>query len=451
MKKLLLTIAICSSLLIVQAQSIDLIKSELALQQYDKAKSEVDRAFTNGDFTKKAEAHLLKAAAYSSLAMSDNNRGTPAGDVLIKEAMLAFYKYREMEPAMQLLTDLLYQNAPINIYSSFYSSGYNDYESKKWQTAFEKITKAVEFSDLLIAKNLLLVKLDTNVLTLAGIIAENSGNKDDAAKYYARLADSGVAGDGFESMYRFLVSYFFGKSNMALFEKYKSLGGVRYPQSAFFKFDKVDFAVGLAESFAQKITALENILSREPGNYKANELMGELLYDTLNTNKGPVLSRDQAREWESKMVKAFTNAAAAQPNNETPYLYMGDHFINKAASIGEQRDAILKEIKAAMTAGVSNKPTSEQISKRDLLEKEYADALEAALVPYEKAAALLAGKLNVENTNQQLKNKQQYKKAVSYLADIYSYKKSVAPKNSPAFTNWEAQEKKWVDLYQSIK
>lgn len=53
--------------------------------------------------------------------------------------------------------------------------------------------------------------LDTNVLILAAITAESSDNKEDAAKYYVRLADAKVDGEGFESVYRFLVSYYFAK------------------------------------------------------------------------------------------------------------------------------------------------------------------------------------------------------------------------------------------------
>lgn len=450
MKRFYLVLTISLSTLLAGAQSLDVIKNEFTLQMYDKAKADVDKAFSAGSITRKAEAHILKAAIYSSLAMSDANRGTPAGDQLTNDAVIAFNKYKEMDPSMGLVTDPLYQAGPINIYTSFYSSGYNDYAERKWQAGFEKLKKAVEFSDLLISKKLLPSSLDTNVLILAGITAENSGNKDDAAKYYTRLADNKMKGDGFESVYRFLVGYYFAKKDMASFEKYKSLGAELYPKSEFFKFDKVDFAVGLVENFADKIKALEEVLATDPNNYKANQIMGELYYDTLNTDAAPKLPT--AAEWENKMVVAFTKAAAAKPGSEISYLYIGDHFINKAAKIGEERDAQIKMMKAELAGkpGAKNKP--EDITKRDMLEKQYGDALEAARDPYEKAAAILTSKSHDgDSKGQEMRDKQNFKKAASYLIDIYSYKMVKAKPNSPEFIKWEAEEKKWNNIYDGIK
>lgn len=450
MKRFYLVVTISLSTLVAGAQSLDVIKNEFTLQQYDKAKADVDKAFAAGKITGKAEAHILKAGIYSALAMSDANKNTPTGDQLTNEAVIAFNKYKELDPSMALVTDLLYQTGPINIYSSFYSSGYNDYADKKWQAGFEKLKKAVEYSDLLISKKLLTTSLDTNVLILAGITAENSGNKDDAAKYYTRLADNRMKGDGFESVYRFLVGHYFAKKDIASFEKYKALGGELYPKSDFFKFDKVDFAVGLVENFTDKIKALEEVLASDPNNYKANEILGELYYDTLNSDAGSKLPN--AADWENKMVAAFTKAAAAKPGSEMSYLYMGDHFINKAAKIGEERDAQIKMMKAELAGkpGAKNKP--EDIAKRDLLEKQYADALEAARDPYEKAAGILSTKSHEgETKGQEVRDKQNYKKATSYLMDIYSYKKVKAKPNSPEFTKWAGEEKKWSDIYNGIK
>lgn len=450
MKRLFLVLTISLPALMAGAQSIDVIKNEFTLQQYDKAKADVDKAFASGKITGKAEAHILKAAIYSTLAMSDVNKGTPTGDQLTNDAVIAFNKYREMEPEMPLVTDLLYQTAPINIYSSYYSSGYNDYADKKWQAGFEKLKKAVEYSDLLISKKLLTSTLDTNVLVLAGITAENSGNKDDAAKYYTRLADHHMKGDGYESVYRFLVGYYFGKKDIASFEKYKALGGEMYPKSDFFKFDRVDFAVGLVETFTDKIKALEEVLASDPNNYKANEIMGELIYDTLNTDAPGAVLPPNAAEWEAKMVAAFNKAAAAKPGVEMPYLYLGDHFINKAAKIGEVRDNLRKKIKSEAKPGV--KPNPADKAELDKLEKQYGDAMEGAREPYEKAAGILAAKPHDgTNKGQDMRDKQQYKKATSYLANIFEYKGSMAKAGSPEFLKYQAEAKKWNDVYESIK
>ena len=50
-----------------------------------------------------------------------------------------------------------------------------------------------------------------------------------------------------------------------------------------------------------------------------------------------------------------------------------------------------------------------------------------------------------------MRDKQQYKKAASYLADIYANKK-VNAKGKPADqAKYAAEEKKWNDVYDSIK
>lgn len=449
MKKIFLLLTISLSALAVSAQSIESIKTIVALQKLDQAKTDVDKAFGNAKFTGKAEAHLLKATIYAELAMSDANKNTATGEQLTNDATAAFNKYREMDPALGLINDLIYQNGPINIYSSYYSLGYTDYSEKKWDAGYTKLQKAVEFSDLLIDKKILSITLDTNVLILAAVTAENSGKKDAAAKLYTRLADKKIGGDGFESIYRFLVSYNFGKKDMAAFEKYKSMGAELFPKSEYFKFDKIDFAVGLVEGFNDKLKALEEILATDPNSFKANQILGEIVYDTLNSTEAGAVMPPNVAELENKMVAAFNKSAAAKPGFENPYIYLADHYINKASRIGETRDAYIKEMKAKLKPGTKSSP--EDIAKRDMLEKQYGEALEGARDPYEKAAAILAAKTKGADPKQDVRDKQQYKKACSFLMDIYSYKKIQAKANPKEMAKWEAEEKKWNDTYESIK
>ena len=95
--------------------------------------------------------------------------------------------------------------------------------------------------------------------------------------------------------------------------------------------------------------------------------------------------------------------------------------------------------------------SKEDIAKRDMLDKKYSETLDGAREPYEKVAAIFAGKPKSEDKNQAMRDKQQYKKAVSYLADIYANKR-INAKGKPAdIAKYTAEEKKWNDLYESIK
>ncbi len=426
------------------AQSIETIKNMLIINQYAKAKEDLDKAMLNSKFNTKAEAYILKAAIYAGLSMDATNKGTAAGDLLVTEAYTSFNKYKEMDKSMALMSDAIYQNGPINIYSNFYSSGYSDYTAKNPKSAFEKLQKAAELSDLLIAQKLLQVPLDTNINILAGITAEQSGNKVEAAKYYNRLADAKIPGDDFESIYRFLVTYYFGIKNIELFEKYKAIGAELYPKNDFYKYDKIDFAVGLEPNLDKKVKAVEEVLAKDPDNYKANQVLGEIIYDTLNSNAKDAVLPANADELEKIMVAAFNKAAAAKPTVELSYIYIGDHFINKASKLGDMRTAHTKAMQARTKPGTKASP--EDIKRRDELDKIYGDALEGAREPYEKAAAIFAPRTSLDN-----KDKQQYKKVASYLSEIFAYKKVVAKAKPAEAAKFAADEKKWNDRYDSIK
>ena len=59
---------------------------------------------------------------------------------------------------------------------------------------------------------------------------------------------------------------------MVNFEKYKAYGKELYPNSEFFTYDKVDFAVGLEEDFNKRVKALEETIAADPTNYKADAI-----------------------------------------------------------------------------------------------------------------------------------------------------------------------------------
>ncbi len=444
MKRILFLVTISLSAFLVKAQKYEDIKNQLVFNKFKEAKIELDKAMSNPKFTSKAEAYILKATIYAGLAMDAANKGTAAGDQLANEADIAFKKYKEMEPGLALISDPIYQNAPINIYSNYYTAGYADYTGKKMEAAYDKFKKAVEYSDLLISKKVFQFPLDTNVLILAGLTAESSNNKEDAVKFYSRLADNKVTGDGFESVYRFLVSHYYGKKDMVAFEKYKALGLQLFPESEYFKFDKLDFAVGLVEGFNEKLKAVEEVLATDPNNMKANDLMWGIIYDTLNSSKQGAILPANAEELEKKMIAGINKTAAAKPDDESPYLYLGSYLVNKKDKVNDARQAHANDTKSRTKPGTM--ATKEDLAKRDLLDKQYLDAMDAIRTPYEQAAKIFAAKEKLD-----IRQKSQYKNIAGYLAEIYELKKKKAKAKSPEQLDFEAKEKKWNDLYETIK
>jgi hypothetical protein len=444
MKKILLFISVCLAGFVADAQTYESIKNTVILTQFKKAKEDLDKAMSNQKFISKPEAYILKTAIYATLSMDADNKDKPSGDQLADEGDLAFRKFKEMDPSMALMTDLVYQNGPINLYSNYYSSGYSDYQGNKWDAAFNKLKKAVFYSDLLLEHKLLSATIDTNVLILAGITAEKSNHKDEAAVYYSRLANNKITGDGFESVYRFLVSHYFGKKDYTTFEKYKTIGKELYPKSEFFTFDKIDFAVGLETTLAGKIKAVEEVLATDPNNFKANEWMGEIIYRAFYPMKDDAPEAFDSVAMEQKMINAFNKATTAQPDSIDAFLYLGDHYYNKSEKINDQRSAHAAAMKSRTKPGTM--ASKEDIAKRDLLDKQYADALETERIPYEKGAAIFATK-----TSLTLREKAQYRNLAGKIADIYTFKK-IQAKGKPAdMAKYEAEEKKWNEKYESIK
>ncbi|HBB58040.1 MAG TPA: hypothetical protein DCZ87_05130, partial [Chitinophagaceae bacterium] len=100
------------------AQNYDPVKTLVMLNQLDKAKTDIDKAFTNTKYTSKPEAFILKSVVYSGLANTDGKKGTPVAEQLFAEADAAFAKFKEMDPSMALLSDPMYQNGAVNLYST---------------------------------------------------------------------------------------------------------------------------------------------------------------------------------------------------------------------------------------------------------------------------------------------------------------------------------------------
>ncbi len=445
MKRLFFSISVCLlGMQAVIAQEFDDIQKEYLLNQTSKAKTDIDKAMGNSKFASKAQSWMLKSCIYAALSMDPANKSNPASFDLANEADAAFNKYREMEPSMKLVTDPMYENGPINIYSFLYNAGYESYKKNKWDEGYSLLKKALKYSDILIQDTIIKSKIDTNLLILAGVTAENSNHKDDAFKYYGKLAENKVTGQGFESVYKFLVSQSFQNKDMAAFDKYKTLGKELYPKSDYFSYDKVDFANGLDSTFEGKMKALEEILSAEPNNYKANEFLGEDIYDALipKDDKIPLPANPDALE--AKMINSFNKASVIQPTNEVPILNVGNYFINKSLKVDKERKDFNAELKTKYKPGT---PVSkEDAAKRDALDKKYLDILDQARPPYEKAADLFKSK-----TSLTLTQKAQYKSIVTSLSDIALYKQTYYKGKPAEVAKYTAEQKKWDAVYDSIK
>lgn len=426
------------------AQKPEDIKNQLVFKKFNEAKAELDKAMTNPKFNSKAEAYLLKTTIYATLGADETKKNTEEARQLTMEAEAAFKKYKEMDPKLDLIDDPIYRDGPSLLYNNLFNMGQADYKASKWNTSFEYFKKVVELSDALIAKKFFDIAYDTAGLIYAGLSAQNSKNVDEAAKYYKLVVDNKLADPPFEDPYRFLVIYYFTKKDYPTFEKYKALGRQTFPNSEYFLYDKIDFAIGLVDDYNEKIKSLEEVLASDPENYRANELLGELIFSALYPSRASDTVKIDAVVMEPKMIAAFNKAAALRPDSIDAFLLLGDHYYKKSEAVKEMREAHVDDMKKRTKPGTAS--SKEDLAKRDLLDKQLLEAYDLERVPYERAAVLFAAKTTLTRVE-----KQQYKNLAGKIADIYTYKR-IQAKGKPAdIAKFTAEEKKWNELYEAIK
>ncbi len=418
------------------AQKYEGIKGALLINNIPEAHKLYDKESANEKFFSKPEGYIIKSyiLAFDALdsakvADADKNR---------EAALEAFKKYKEADPTMKDLDT--YKNAPYQLYASYFNSGVADINAKKYEAAYAKFKNVVELSDLLIEKKINLPgPIDTNAIYYAGVLAETNKQMDDAVKYNTRLADRKITGQNYEQVYQSLVRYYAGKNDDANFEKYRQLGKELYPQSEFFNYNKLDFAIGSSNNFDEKVANLEKIIAATPDDYKANLALGEAIFEKLNRAKEGEEKPANAAELETKMLAALKKAASVNANELQPTLLMGDHYMNKA---GIKEEAMRNAEKEMDSKGA--KVTAADKQKYADAKKAYVAEYALAAEHFEKAAEVLGKLPQLDNVQ-----KRQYRVIAGNLAQYYFFIGQDA--TGATKTKYSALEKKYDTLYKSMK
>lgn len=440
MKKIILFAIASFTTVGVFAQKYDDIKGMLAIGQIAKAKDLYDKNSANEKFFTKPEGYLIKATIFSLVAL-DSTKAADA-DKNRTQADEAIQKYKEMDPEMKLLDDPTYKNTPFNLYASYFNSGVNDINDKDYESAYKKFINTVAYADLMIAKKITDRKMDTAAIYYAGLLAENIKRPDEAVKYYKRISDEKIKeynGTSYESVYQGLVRYYAINNDNANFEKYKALGKELYPDSEFFTFTMLDFAIGGSTDLDEKVASLEKYIASNPNDYNATISLAELIYGTIDSRKEGAVIPANADELEAKMLKALDKAASLNPSETQPVLLLGDHYFLKAEKL---RDAMVSAETDLTKKGA--KATAQDKQKFADAKKAYNDAYDIAKTNYEKAADLFS-----KITDLDANKKRSYRIIAGNLAEYYSYK--IEDAKGADRDKYAALEKKWDDLFSKLK
>ncbi|SDD69954.1 hypothetical protein [Niabella drilacis] len=418
------------------AQKYDPIKGVLLANNLAEAHKLYDKESSNEKFFSKPEGYIIKSYILAFDALDSAKAGDAEKNR--EAALAAFNKYKEMDPSMKDLDT--YKNAPYQLYASYFNSGVADINAKNYEAAYAKFKNVVDLSDLLIAKKINLPgPIDTNAVYYAGVLAETNKQIEDAVKYNTRLADLKITGHNFEQVYQSLVRYYAGKNDDANFEKYRKLGKELYPQSEFFNYSKLEFAIGGSSNFDEKVAALEKIVTATPDDYKANLALGEAIFERLNRAKDGEEKPANAVELETKMLGALKKAESLNAAELQPVLLLGDHFMAKASIKEEEMRNAEKEVDAKGT-----KATAADKQKSADAKKAYIAEYALAVENFEKAADALGKLPQLDNVQ-----KRQYRVIAGNLAQYYFFIGQDATGANK--TKYNGLEKKYDTLYKSMK
>ena len=404
MKKVLLTTLLAVAGLGMIAQKVDKAKDLLAKNKLAEAKTEIDAVLADAKNQKTGDVWYYKGKIYSAIG-ADNALSAQTPDANV-QAFDAFKKYVDLDDKHVSLVIENYK--PItDLYQGYFKKGAAQFQENKYAEAFGTFKNCLEISDYMSAKGWANIKLDTTVVLYTGIAAEKAGKKDDAAIYYARLADNKVNGDNMGEIYKWLTDYYAKKSDKTNSMKYLTLGQELYPKDTFW----AEYELQMIRDSGDKKALFENyekVLAKNPADYQTLYNYSVELYQTAydtSVSKRPANSEELISKVEANMKKVIE----LKPDFTNAYLVLGQISFNKGVDITAES----KKIRPV--GNVKLKP--EELKKKDDLRNQAGKKFDEAVPYFEKIDELLGskGKLKMDD-------KKSLKDAYDLLITIYDTK-----------------------------
>jgi hypothetical protein len=339
MKRIFLSLALAGLFSGLFAQSVDKAKDLLKGKKLTEAKTEIDNALTVEKNQKNAEAWYQKVKIYNAIA-ADSVLKSTVPDAYV-QSLAALKKYAELDDKKLVLLTLD-QYKPINeIYQGLFQEGAANYNSKKYPEAYSDFKNAIEAITYMNQKGWIKQNMDTTSTLYAGISAEKAGKRDEAAKYYTQIADSGITkigGNDMAEIYKWVTDYYNRKGDKANTAKYVAIGKAKYPNELFFDELVLDDLRknGPKDSLFAKY---DEIIRERPDSaiYFFNYGL-ELYQYASDTTKGPVPSNADALT--KKAQEMLAQSLKLNPDYPQANLVMGQISYNQGIEIQQQTKTI---------------------------------------------------------------------------------------------------------------
>ncbi len=417
----------------VKAQDYKKVREALVLAQVpgtagsaklEEAKAQLDKVLADPKAEGKAETYLLKAEVLGSIAGNDALKAKyPGADA---EGLQSLKKYYELEPSGEKIKAEPSAANAINSLSNSFTAGGNKYfNSKNWDSAFSNYQKLAELSDMLIQYKMTNTAFDTTSNLYAGATAQSAKKNDEAAKYYAKIADRKIGGKDYEAVYQFLTQYYLNNNNQAQFKKYLALGKEVYPTNT--AWNEFEFANTTEnaniEDMAKKFQEADAAKTLDAKSY-----MDYADY-FVNSKKIKDLDPAQRAPYLNMAFTAFSKAADLDTSNGLTSYNAGViayNFFQDASDSAKQIKGVTAAIK----------------SKRAKADKQVDSAADKSIVWLEKSYNTLASKANRTKTETNVAGK-----AVDFLYNLAAYKRDRSKALNPKdYDKYDAKMK----LYDSM-
>lgn len=399
MKKMVLTALLAAVGFLSQAQKIEKAKDLLSKKKLTEAKTEIDAVLAVEKNKTSADAWYQKAKIYGAIAGDSSLKGTvPDARNTAFEAMKTYLdlESKEKDAAKRNIQLTLDNNAPlIDLYTGYSKDAASFYNASNYNDAFVNFKNSLAIFDLMSARNIIPIKLDTTTTLYAGISAEKAQKPDDAAVYYGKIAEAKAKGEGFVEIYKWLADYYRRKDDVTNAAKFSALGREVYPADQFWTGFELDMAreKGNKEDLFKKY---EQVIKENPDNFLFLFNYGVELYQTgydPDASKRPANSK----ELINKAIEVMSKTLEKKPDYANANMVLGQIFYNQGVEINNEN----KNIRPAGNV----KLTPDQLKKKDDLRVETAKKFDQALPYLVKVDELLdgQGKLKMEDKDN-LKN-----------------------------------------------
>ena len=401
MKKYLLPVVFLMASYCASSQDLKSITLYVNLNQFDKAKTEVDAFLANEKNAVKPDGWYYKAYIYNSLGRVAN-KPLAESKSLYQSAFDALKKYAEMDVKATLTTEEKNSTA-FNIYYGNYDLGIKTYNDKNFAESFESFKKALEIHDYIYGKNLIgpnnlkFSAHDTDVVWNLVILSNELKKKDDAQIYYKKIVDADLGDEKYAAAYDEIVLKYKREKNAELFAKYLAAAKKHYPiDIPYWENKEMEFALADLEGEAQ-LNKYEELTKALPNNYVVFYNYAIEIDRFLGTNAAK--GKDVAG-YRIKIEDLFKKAISIKSTIEGN-LQLANLYYSKTYDLQEQASRIK-----------GTKPTELKV-KNELLASVKITMNQA--IPYaEEAAKLLA-----ELKTYKFSDKTNYKMAMEILVNAY--------------------------------